>query len=114
MMRQPITLFFITMIGITIPAFSYADENIPHTHHKILLLKIDMLPPVDINRATVISLKTLKGIGEKRAGEIIEYRETNGDFESTDALAKVSGIGKKGLVTLLKNNPGRVIVTSEK
>jgi competence protein ComEA len=48
---------------------------------------------VNINTATKEELMTIKGIGEKRAQDIIEYRKKHGNFKSVDDLEKVSGIG---------------------
>lgn len=48
---------------------------------------------VNINTATKEELTTIKGIGDKRAQEIIDYRKKNGDFKSVDELEKVPGIG---------------------
>ncbi|MBM4263904.1 MAG: helix-hairpin-helix domain-containing protein [Deltaproteobacteria bacterium] len=48
---------------------------------------------VNINTANVDELKALKGIGETRAKDIIEYRKKNGDFKTIEDLEKVKGIG---------------------
>ena len=48
---------------------------------------------VNINKASKEELKNLKGIGDTRAQEIIDYRKKNGDFKSVDELEKVKGIG---------------------
>lgn len=48
---------------------------------------------VNINTATVDELKALKGIGETRAKDVIEYRKKNGDFKTIEDLEKVKGIG---------------------
>jgi competence protein ComEA len=48
---------------------------------------------VNINTATKEELTSLKGIGEKRAQDIIDYRTKNGPFKSVDDLEKVPGIG---------------------
>ena len=50
---------------------------------------------LDINKATVQELVQLKGIGEKFAERIIEYREKNGKFQKIEDLMKVKGIGQK-------------------
>jgi competence protein ComEA len=53
---------------------------------------------IDINTATAAQLdKGLKGIGPKKAAEIVKYREANGPFKSVDDLAKVPGIKGKTL-----------------
>ena len=48
---------------------------------------------VNLNGADVEMLKSLPGIGDKRARDIISYREANGDFASVDDLDGVDGIG---------------------
>ena len=49
--------------------------------------------PVDINTAGQEELMQLPGIGEKRAQDIVDYREAHGPFQSVDELDNVSGIG---------------------
>ena len=48
---------------------------------------------VNINTATKEELTSIKGVGEKRAQEIIDYRTKNGPFKTVDDLEKVPGIG---------------------
>ena len=50
---------------------------------------------VNINEATKEALKKLPGIGDKTADQIIQYREANGVFSSTEDLMKIKGIGQK-------------------
>ncbi len=50
---------------------------------------------ININRDFVETLKTLKGIGEKTAKNIVDYRKRNGSFKTKKSLLKVKGIGKK-------------------
>lgn len=52
---------------------------------------------VNINTATVDELQEVKGIGEKTAAAIVQYRKTHGDFEDVDELVEVKGIGEKKL-----------------
>lgn len=47
---------------------------------------------VNINTADIASLCTLPGIGESRARSIIEYRTSNGKFETTEDIMNVAGI----------------------
>ena len=50
---------------------------------------------ININKASLEELKQVKGLGGKRAQDIIDHREANGKFKSVDELNKVSGIGTK-------------------
>ena len=52
---------------------------------------------LDINSATKEQLKTIKGIGEKKAEAILAYRKANKCFKTVDELQKVKGIGAKFL-----------------
>jgi competence protein ComEA len=52
--------------------------------------------PVDINTADATTLAAeIKGVGDKRAQAIVQYREDHGKFKSVDDLANVKGIGNK-------------------
>lgn len=48
---------------------------------------------IDINRAEAWLLEALPGIGPSRAQAIVDYRQKNGPFRSTNELMKVEGIG---------------------
>ena len=50
---------------------------------------------LNINTATAKELTRLSGIGEKKAAEIVAYREENGGFSDIAELMRVSGIGEK-------------------
>lgn len=50
---------------------------------------------VNLNTATEQELMTLSGIGQKKAQDIISYREANGLFSSVEELANISGFGAK-------------------
>lgn len=67
------------------------------------------LAVVNINTATKEELTTLKGVGNKRAQEIIDYRKKNGNFKSVDDLEKVPGIGPG----LMKQIRSEVTVTGK-
>lgn len=72
------SLFFACLIAIS--AFSsvvYADGDV-----------------VNINTADAKALATtLKGVGEKKAQAIVDYREQFGAFKAVEELAEVKGIG---------------------
>ena len=48
---------------------------------------------INLNEADLYDLQRLPGIGEKRAGDILAYRQENGPFESVEELKQVDGIG---------------------
>ena len=48
---------------------------------------------ININKASEAELTTLPGIGQSKAKQIVEYRQSNGDFSSIEDIKNVSGIG---------------------
>ena len=65
---------------------------------------------ININTADKETLMTsIKGVGEKRAEAIIDYREQNGPFKSVDDLAEISGIGQ----TIVDDNRENLTVSDE-
>ena len=62
---------------IATPSVAQADDN-----------------KVNINSADINELMGLPGIGETLAQRIIDYRQTNGDFQSIEEIMAVSGIGE--------------------
>ena len=48
----------------------------------------------------ITELQKLTGIGEKKAEQIIAYREQNGSFQKIEDLMQVSGIGEKTFASL--------------
>lgn len=56
---------------------------------------------IDINTADASTLQTLPGIGEKRAADIIAYREEHGPFRIVEQLTDVPGIGEGTLAGLI-------------
>ena len=55
---------------------------------------------ININTASVDELKNLTGIGDKKAKDIISYREKNGKFNSIEDIMKVNGIGESAFAQI--------------
>ncbi|OGW88397.1 MAG: hypothetical protein A3A73_03170 [Omnitrophica bacterium RIFCSPLOWO2_01_FULL_50_24] len=53
--------------------------------------------PVNVNKASMEELQTVRGIGPALAQRIVEYREANGKFESLDNLVSIRGISSAKL-----------------
>ena len=72
-------------------------------------LQAEDLPKININTASADELVQMKGIGQKKAENIIAFRETNGPFLLPEDLVKVPGIGPK----TFEANKDRITVESE-
>lgn len=57
---------------------------------------------VDINKANVLELTSIPGVGEKLAQTIVDYRKSQGKFKDIEDLKKVRGIKNKKLEQLRK------------
>ncbi len=67
--------------------------------------------PVNVNTADAQTIsESLKGIGQKKADEIIRYRTKNGKFKSPADLINVKGIGQK---TIDKNSRDILVKNSK-
>ena len=55
---------------------------------------------ININKADIVELQNLPGVGESLAQKIINYRNENGKFNSIEDLKNVSGIGEKKFESL--------------
>ena len=55
---------------------------------------------INLNTADTAALKTLPGVGDSRAADIIRYREEHGKFRRIEDLMKVPGIKEKGFERL--------------
>ncbi|WP_045493006.1 ComEA family DNA-binding protein [Vibrio hyugaensis] len=62
---------------------------------------------VNVNTALAEEIATLlNGIGEKKAEQIVEYREEHGPFKTAADLSKVKGIGE----ATVKKNQERILL----
>ena len=55
---------------------------------------------IDVNRASQKDLRLIRGVGEKTATAIVEYRRKYGAFETIDELMQIKGIKEKRLAKL--------------
>lgn len=55
---------------------------------------------VNVNTATAEQLQLLPRIGPAMAQRILDFRDSNGPFQSTDELIAVRGIGERSLEQL--------------
>ncbi len=70
----------------------------------VLLVSVSlMFAVVNINSATQKEFASLKGVGVKKAKDIVNYRTKVKCFKSINELAKVKGIGKKTIEKNRKN-----------
>lgn len=76
------------------PVFS-ADEGIDSA-----VDSVQMLAKININNASNEQLTTIKGLGNKKAQAIVDYRQKNGDFANLEDLLNVNGIGKSTLAKI--------------
>lgn len=65
---------------------------------------------LDLNRASVVELTRLPGIGTKRAEAIVAFRASHGGFQSVTQLLRIKGIGR----AMLRKLRLLVMVTNER
>ena len=86
--RSYVTLSLLTfMLVVGFSGMVLADEK--HSDDGAMAAQ-----KIDVNTATAEELQQVKGIGPKKAEEIVKHRTANGPFKSVDDLANVKGIGE--------------------
>ncbi|RXJ97913.1 DNA-binding protein [Arcobacter sp. CECT 8986] len=68
----------------------------------VILSCVMLFAAMDFNKASKQELMSIKGIGQKKAQSIIDYRKSN-KINSVEDLEKIKGFGKK-LVNKIKNS----------
>ena len=91
---------------IYVPTKEETEKLIPDTSDRFICGEADVTGntggKVNINTAGVTELTSLPGIGQAKAELIIEYRNSNGRFESIEDIMKISGI-KEGMFNKIKD-----------
>lgn len=91
---------------IYVPTKEETQKLLPDTSEQFLCEDVyvseDEGSKVNINTAGVTELTSLPGIGQAKAELIIEYRNSNGRFESIEDIMKISGI-KEGMFNKIKD-----------
>ncbi|XP_028417697.1 S1 RNA-binding domain-containing protein 1-like [Dendronephthya gigantea] len=74
---------------------------------------------VDLNASSIHALKRIAGLNERKAKEIIAWRDSNGPFRSREQLKLVKGVGEKtfeqcaGFVRIFHHSPEEIIPISK-
>lgn len=81
------------------PTYIYSDagENVLENSKNSSNTKNDK---ININKASSDELQKISGIGPSLAEKIINYRNSNGNFQNIEDLKNVSGIGEKKFETI--------------
>lgn len=111
-MKQRMTcgLFTVLLMGFVFTTDIMAKSSTRRSHARSVETTQSV---VNINRADVSALRSLKGIGKGKAQAIIAYRDAHGRFNQLSDLSKVKGIGPAFLARLEKNNPKRIIFSKQ-
>lgn len=94
--------FLLLMMMFTLPAsiVNAAETKSTKQHEGIEVT-------VNINTADAKEIATLlQGVGEKKAQDIVDYRNQHGKFKDVDALKQVKGIGQ----ATIDKNKNRILL----
>ena len=77
---------------------------------QIMTAASSVLKQVNINQADVKTLSMIKGIGDKRAKAIVDYRVKHGKYTSVEQLAKIKGISSNSLSKIKSKNKVKLVL----
>ena len=88
-----VSLLVSVVVSLAAAMPTFAAEKAAET--KQANMEVQAESSISINQASADELASLKGIGEKKAQAIVEYRNANGEFASVEQLSEVKGISDK-------------------
>ncbi len=91
---------YLEMIGDSAEVYAFVADESPTMD---TLLTAGVTEKININFASIEQLRNLKGIGQKKAQAIIDYRNEHGSFETIEEIMNVKGIGQ-GIFDKIKNS----------
>ena len=105
-MKQISKVIFILILIMVNTVYAMHFNKNELTHHLKTPPKtlIQEKTKIFLNKATVKTLKQLKGIGSKRAKNIVAFRNAHGPFQQVNDLTKIKGFNKKFIQRLIKKN----------
>lgn len=93
----------VTLLWFLLPRSDPAVPTAVDTAHSLRAVEVREMPEapgilegevLDLNTASEADLTRLPGIGEKRAADIVAWREAGGGFAAKEELMEISGIGE--------------------
>jgi competence protein ComEA len=91
-------IFMAVIVADTTPTMAGQEEAVAPQEASVQASTEKATAPsgkINICTASPAELEKLPGVGVRIAEEIVQYREKNGPFKSTEDLKKVKGIGDK-------------------
>ncbi len=102
-----LTAAFTVCLGVVSAAvapMSFAASSNAPVAEKSVKQKVEA--KINVNKAGVEELASLKGVGEKKAQAIIVYRNAHGKFRSIEQLTEVKGLGD----AFIKHNQDKIVL----
>jgi len=90
---------YLEMIGDSVEVYAFVEAETSKQSNEVTE---DIAGKINLNTASISQLMNLKGIGEKKAQAIIDYRNEHGSFETIEEIMNVKGIGQ-GIFDKIKN-----------
>lgn len=83
-------ILFLAIVSLAGLGIDYSRKNFSSS--KIIACINRDVTKIDLNQADKSTLMSLRGIGEKIAGRILEYRRLQGGFSNIEELKSIKGI----------------------